>query len=392
MQKKLLALLFLACFQHSHAQWTTIPSPYGGNFWSIKFFDQNIGYMGGNTVIMKTVNGGDTWTSTPVSNFLLNCFSFPSATVGYYAASNNVIAKTTNQGVSWTNQNPNASPYTLSSVSFPAVDTGYAVGDAGVIRKTINGGTTWTTQSSGLTTDLNEVHFFSTTVGICVGDSGKIKRTTNGGATWTTIASGTTVNLYDIHFIDANVGFIAGGVGTVLKTLNGGVSWTSVPTGSTQWLYAICFKNALEGCAGGASGTMLKTSNGGVTWQLQTTGMSVQAINDIIYINNRFIAVADQGKIITDAPTLSVSRTEKEAPAIIIAPNPTADYFSIAWQGVTALSATVSVYNALGAVVKTASLSANNQQVDVSELSDGIYTVEVRSADFTSTNKLVVRR
>lgn len=390
MRKKLLALLLLASLQNGHAQWTTIPSPYAGNFWSIRFFDQNIGYIGGNTAILKTVNGGTSWTSTPVSNFLLNCFSFPSATVGYYAASNNVIAKTTNQGVSWTNQNPNADPFAMTSVSFPTVDTGFAVGDAGVIRKTTNGGTTWVAQTSGLTTDLNEVYFSTTSIGICVGDSGKIKRTTNGGATWTTISSGTTANLYDIHFIDANNGFIAGGVGTVLKTANGGLTWTPLTTGSTQWLYAICFKDAMVGCAGGANGTMLKTSNGGNTWQLQTTGMSVQAINDIVYINNRFIAVADQGKIITDAPSLAVSHNEKEAPSVVVSPNPTADYFAVTSQGGTGLPATVTVYDSAGALVKQAALG-QDQKIDVRDLSDGIYMVTVQSADFTVTEKLVVK-
>lgn len=176
MKKKLLLVLFLIVLQNSHAQWSKITSPYAGNLWTIKFFDQNNGYIGANTAILKTTDGGNTWTSKSITNFSINSFSFPSPTVGYYGRNNNIVAKTTDMGANWTNQNPNASPYAILSVSFPSVNTGYAVGGAGTIRKTIDGGTTWTSQTSGLTTGLQEVYFFDANNGICIGDSGKIKR------------------------------------------------------------------------------------------------------------------------------------------------------------------------------------------------------------------------
>src|SRR5687768_6104387 len=99
MKKLLCFLSFLFILTNINAQqWKPITSPYNGNLWAIKFFDQNTGYIGGNTAILKTTDGGNSWTSTPISVFSINNFSFPSATVGYYAANNNIVAKTTDKG------------------------------------------------------------------------------------------------------------------------------------------------------------------------------------------------------------------------------------------------------------------------------------------------------
>lgn len=392
MKIKLLLVLFLVVLQNSHAQWSNITSPYAGNFWAIKFFDQNNGYIGGNTAILKTTDGGNTWTSKPISNFLINSFSFPSATVGYYGCNNNIVAKTSDMGVTWTNQNPNASPYAILSVSFPTVSTGYAVGDAGIIRKTTDGGTTWKTQTSGLTTGLEEVHFFDVNTGICIGDGGKIKRTTNGGATWVTISSGTTQNLYDIYFVDSNTGFITGGTGTILKTINGGQTWTSLTSGTTNWLYTVCFKDALTGYAGGAKATLLKTIDGGVTWIAQSSGISsVKSLNDIVYINNRFIAVASQGEILTDVPTLGIDENIKEDAAIMY-PNPTSDSFSIDYHNDENLALNINIIDANGVIVKSKVLNDNQRTVNVKDLSNGVYIVEIKSDQFSTTKKLIIKK
>lgn len=393
MKHKICLLLSLLILQNINAQWRKITSPYAGNLWTIKFFDQNIGYIGGNTAILKTTDGGNTWTSASISNFSINSFSFPSSTVGYYACNNNIVAKTTDTGGSWTNQNPNASPYAFLSVSFPTVSTGYAVGDAGIIRKTIDGGTTWTSQNSGLTTGLEEVYFFDTNNGICIGKSGKIKRTTNGGSTWSTIASGTTENLYDIYFVDANTGFIAGGTGTILKTTNGGQSWAPLTSGTTSWLYAVCFKDASTGYAGGAQGTLLKTINGGVTWTAEASGIStVKALNDIIYINNKFIAVTTQGEIITDAPSLGIDEKSKEDAVFLVYPNPTSDSFSIDYQNDQNLSLNVNIIDIQGNIVKKAVLDDKQRIVNIKDLSIGVYIVEIKTDDFSVKKKLIIKK
>lgn len=393
MKNKISILLFLAIIQTTNAQWSNIPSPYGGNFWAIKFFDANNGYIGGNTAILKTTDGGDTWTSTSISNFMINSLAFPSATVGYYGANNNIVAKTTNKGVSWVNQNPNASPYRIIALSFPSVTVGYAVGDVGLIRKTIDGGTTWTTQTSGTSSGLEEVHFFDVNTGICVGQSGKIRRTTNGGASWSTISSGVTDNLYDIFFVDANTGFIAGANGKILKTINGGLSWSILTTGITGWFYSICFKNTLEGYAGGAQGILYKTVDGGTTWQSVVSGVSsVKEIQDIVYHNNRFIAVTTQGNIITDVNNLGVNDHTTNEAELIVYPNPASHVFTVDFTNTESGPVTVTISTINGAVVKSEVLQANQKKVNVADLSNGVYIVEIKTEKTSIRKKLIVKK
>jgi photosystem II stability/assembly factor-like uncharacterized protein len=395
MKKALTSMLMFSFLNITHAQWYQIPSPYAGNMWCIDFFDENVGYIGCNTAILKTVDGGNSWTSTNVSDFLVNGFAFPSGTVGYYGANNNVVRKTTNQGDTWTLQNPNVDPFGIMSLSFPDVSTGYAVGSAGVVRKTTNGGTTWTTQnaSAGLS-DLQEVHFFNTLEGLCIGEDGKIRRTTNGGTSWSLVSSGTSENLYDMFFVDASTGYISGANGTILKTTNGGQSWTAQTSGTTEWLYAICFKNALEGIAGASGGLILRTSNGGATWVQEEIGvfLGTMHINDLIYKNGRYIAVGDQGRMATDQPLVGIEEEEQAGPMITISPNPASDLITVNIRNAKERAFGFYIYNSVGELMMSGSMNSDQQRIDVGELPAGNHLVELRSDKATFRRKLVLER
>ncbi len=395
MKKILTSVLLFAMFTTTSGQWYQIPSPYPGNMWCIEFFDENIGCIGGNTAILKTIDGGNTWTSTNVSDFLVNGFAFPSGSVGYYGANNNVVRKTTNQGGTWTLQNPNADPFGILSLSFVDDNTGYAVGGAGVVRKTINGGATWTTQNASMgLSDIQEVHFFNALEGLCIAEDGKIRRTINGGSNWSLVSSGTTSNLYDMHFVDATTGYIVGGEGTILKTTNGGQSWTEQTSGTTEWLSSVCFKNALEGIAGASGGMILRTINGGATWVQEDIGVFVlsQNINDIIYKDGRYIAVGDQGKMATDQ-LVGIDELGLTAPVFAVSPNPASDLITVTALDRTKQASGYTIYNSLGEMVMSGPFNSPQRTIDVRRLPPGNYILQIRSADAVDyQQQLVVQR
>lgn len=387
MVKLLLTLTTTLLLLTANAQWTSIPSPYSGNLWCIKFFDQNVGYIGGNTAILKTTDGGLNWTSAAITDFSINNFAFTSATTGYYGANNNIVRKTTNQGTSWSMQNPNASPFPIMSLSFPNATNGWAVGNAGTVRKTTDGGNTWIVVNSGISTNLTEVHFIDLNVGIFIGENGFIRRTTNGLSSWGSVSSGTTSNLYDMYFVNSTTGFIAGGNGTILKTTNGGASWTALNSGTTQWLYAICFKDELEGYAGGANGTIVHTTDGGVTWQTDNSGIP-QAINDIAYVNNQFIAVTIQGKILTTG-TLNTEEIVADDLSFEIYPNPGSSKFTVSLDEQPQTSSFIHIYNLMGAKVHSEQIYAGETVIDIESLENGLYIVELLVGS-NSTKKHVI--
>ncbi len=90
-----------------------------------------------------------------------------------------LILRTTDGGITWTRQLAGTSP--LLGVSFVDADTGTAVGAEGTILHTTDGGATWTLQSSGTTVPLSGVTFVDANTGWAVGEGGTILHTTTGG-------------------------------------------------------------------------------------------------------------------------------------------------------------------------------------------------------------------
>ncbi|MBL1279111.1 MAG: T9SS type A sorting domain-containing protein [Fluviicola sp.] len=389
--KHVLTILFSSVLLFtSYSQWNQITSPYNGNLNTIEFIDQNIGYIGGNTAIMKTLDGGISWTSTSIADFSINCFSFPSSTTGYYGANNNIVRKTTNGGTTWALQNPNLSPYGVLAMSFPTVNDGYVVGQVGTLRKTTNGGTTWITVNTGITQDFNGVHFFDANVGLFIGDNGLIKRTSNGITSWSTVSSGTSNNLEDIFFIDNSTGFIVGEGGTILKTTNAGVNWTAQTSGTNQWLYAVCFKDALEGYAGGINGIMLHTVDGGTSWQAVSSSIPT-TIQDIKYNGSFFIGTATQGRLIsTYSATTSVDNLSSlEENDFVFFPNPTSKNVTLVFQELS--NHNIKFYSSYGTLVKSIDVFEEKSIISVEDLPNGIYFIEATVKNSIIRKKIVIQ-
>ena len=144
---------------------------------------------------------------------------------------NGTILRTTNGGTTWTSQSSGTTNF-LYSVSFIDANTGVAVGHDGTILRTTDGGANWLSQTSGTTISLVDVSFIDVNTGTVVGGGwdypnqyNVILRTTNGGTTWTSQSSGTTKILYGVSFTDANTGAAVGEWGTIIHTTNGGVTF-----------------------------------------------------------------------------------------------------------------------------------------------------------------------
>ncbi len=115
MKKIYISIWFSLISVITFSQWTwQNPLPQGNTLSSVYFCSANIGYAVGDVgTILKTINGGTTWTTLPC-------------------------------GIPY-------SPPHLASVYFTDANTGYAVGSGGVILKTNDGGTIWTNLSSNTT-------------------------------------------------------------------------------------------------------------------------------------------------------------------------------------------------------------------------------------------------
>lgn len=75
-----------------------------------------------------------------------------------------------------------------------------------------------------------------------------------------------------------------------------------------------------------------------------------------------------------------------------IFPNPTDNMFTITWEGAINKKLIVTIYNTLGAAVKSVLLQQNQQQIDVSDLSNGFYLVEFKSDNGHLVQKLAIEK
>lgn len=73
-------------------------------------------------------------------------------------------------------------------------------------------------------------------------------------------------------------------------------------------------------------------------------------------------------------------------------PNPASDIVILNINNTNHGALTLNVYNVFGALVKTESITQNQQQINVSGLNDGVYMLEIKSNSFTEKQKLIIQR
>lgn len=81
-----------------------------------------------------------------------------------------------------------------------------------------------------------------------------------------------------------------------------------------------------------------------------------------------------------------------ESTGFTIFPNPATDILFFNFGDKEIQNATVKTYNALGNLVKTDILTNNNNQINISELKNGIYLIITKSGDYSTQHKLLIQR
>ncbi|HPN35562.1 MAG TPA: FlgD immunoglobulin-like domain containing protein [bacterium] len=264
-------------------QFTTLPpsegwerkiSGFNREFRDLHFMDENTGVIVGDSLVIRTTDGGETWSSVYPGTAWINFRGvyFPSATVGYAFGSYDHVAKTTNSGATWSLLGTGSGHY-LNNGFFVTDLLGWVITDAGGITKTTDGGVTWTMQSSGTGRQLFGIHFVNADTGMVVGDR-IILRTTNGGANWTTVHTDSTGLFRNVTFVTPQLGIIVGDKPWILRTNDGGLTWSPITLSawSAQTIWDAKFYSEETVLAVGWMGTIYRSVDGGLTWEYQQSG------------------------------------------------------------------------------------------------------------------------
>jgi len=279
------AFIVLSSFINTQggAQWIQQTSGVNDNLYGVYFHDSTNGYAVGwgssaGAVALKTIDGGENWNSTILSNgaFVFS-ITFADTLHGFAAGCLNgeaagAVFKTANGGNNWS-YSTMGSTYGLYDVEFPTSQTGYACGWLGKIYKTTNGGSTWSMLNSSTSNVLRWMHFPNYTTGYIVGGTNwdnpnMLHKTTNSGNSWSMIHVFSGAVIGGIHFFNADTGVVCGGSSGefIKKTYDGGATWETKYSNSSGLFQSLQFSDDGIGYACGNGGRVIKSEDFGETW------------------------------------------------------------------------------------------------------------------------------
>lgn len=272
MKSKLLlvSVIFILtmCYTHTSAQqaWKRLGG-WGNSFTGIAWVNDEIGFIAGPQIILKTVDGGLSWfEQEPPTKTQMLGVDFFDENLGLIVGENGEIYRTVNGGNQWSLIRI-PSNVRLTKVSFLNQNRVYAVGDNGDVYRSTNGGLSWARQNIGINVDLKSLFFFNQDTGYIAASNGQILRTFNGGNNWSVQATGQTDAINDLHFVSSSTGYAVGNRGLVLKTIDAGQQWVRINSGTERDLLSVSFSrlNTNQGVFTGRNATLIRTVNGGLT-------------------------------------------------------------------------------------------------------------------------------
>jgi photosystem II stability/assembly factor-like uncharacterized protein len=255
-------------YSNDFATWEDKGFGEWNRLFSVCFLDSLVGYVGGEWVLLRTLDGGNTWEwlETGYPGWYRKVF-FLTKRKGW-ALNRDFVIATKDGGETWEplNLDPGLG---LRTLFFVNEQKGWVAGAEGLIMFTSDGGQSWNKQLVQTDAAFNELYFASENIGWAVGTSGNIFMTHDGGKNWIKQVSGTTEHLNDISFYSRNNGWIAGTNGTVLSTRD---RWNfQESNAATSVNYnSVYFTENGTGWIVGDQGMIMKTMNAGISWDTIT--------------------------------------------------------------------------------------------------------------------------
>ncbi|MBI2483505.1 hypothetical protein HYV74_05010 [Candidatus Uhrbacteria bacterium] len=295
-----------------------------GKFRRIVFLDDTTGFIVGATadgksgVILRTVDGGDSWVPVDLKRTrpltAADCAKSVCVAVGEQGA----VLRSRDSVRSWMALD---GPTRRSLRGIAMLDgdgkSMVAVGDGGTVLRSTDGGGTWKSVKSGTNKHLRSVVFVDASVGWAVGDAGTILLTIDGGTTWDVQDSGVSYGLADVWMRDRSWGWAVGERGTVLSTTDGGATWQKQNFGERRFLSGVTFLDERRGFIVGSSGGIWETRDAGVTWT-ETESDTEMTIRDVVCSESYFCHAAGDGGttllFVAGAPGEDVTQRQGELP------------------------------------------------------------------------------
>jgi photosystem II stability/assembly factor-like uncharacterized protein len=268
--------------------------------YGLHFFNGNTGVgtgviaSGNSECMLRTTNGATNWVITnsynggPILRYM-NDLYFVNSSDGFAAGTNGRILKTSDGGLTWTSISSGSIEW--KSIWFTSPMNGYVVGN-NTILKTTDGGSTW--QPTTVSGNLTSVSFGSPMVGFASG-GGVFYRTIDGGIIWTLMPEPFS-STGAVYAVNQDTVYLAADQGIAISR-DAGISWEKFTSITNSTINNILFTDETHGWACGNLGDVFKTVNGGgssapisyFTFNLDhQCGYSVIQLNNIGALSNSY--------------------------------------------------------------------------------------------------------
>ncbi|MBK7160086.1 MAG: hypothetical protein IPH77_16530 [Ignavibacteria bacterium] len=161
-------------------------SPYTSGYYALQFFDENTGWVCGDSArLLKTTNGGVNFISVNSnSQSYITDICFANQNTGWYSSGDKKIYKTINGGLNWFVPHSNTFNAGIGAVNFVNENRGICFTYDNKILLTLNGGNDWTEHSLPAGKYINYVYGTDALNFWAIGDYGFIYHTSDGGHSW----------------------------------------------------------------------------------------------------------------------------------------------------------------------------------------------------------------
>jgi photosystem II stability/assembly factor-like uncharacterized protein len=219
------------------------------------FNTDNILIAGSDSLLLRSTDTCQTWTSTATGFITQNAFgiTMTSPTNGF-AYGNLSLLKTTDGGSTWAQSGTYSNVYSCSAVN---IDTAF-FGLLSNFGYTLDGGASYATPMTA-TNIQRALHFFNGNEGVRVTHWGHIFTTSDRGTSWIQRIN-LSNDMFGLTFIDDTTGYCVGDNGYIYKSINRGVSWFQIESPTMRSLHAVWFTPDGTGYIVGNDGVILRKS------------------------------------------------------------------------------------------------------------------------------------
>ena len=394
--------------------WVRQVSPQTRHLYSAYFKDLNTGYIASYdwgvdscTVLLTTTDGGSNWKKKSIGRVRYpRKIVFVNQDTAFIAGDSGGILKTTDGGKNWKESFQHGNSY--SDMFFTSENTGYVIGQAGEISMTENCGKDWTALNSGSNKDLLSICFTDINTGFAVGSGGIILKTTNSGSRlkalqqpFYSLCPGGSAILQP-NFIGGTkpLSYVWDQIGTSstitvapVSTTNYLVTITDHEMDTIQVKLRVDANYAPTPVIGQHGDTLISNIEYGNLWYRNDTVVPDVYSNrfvtqksgvyySVIYNYSCFSGKSNVINLITGISDQSCDDK------IILYPNPvTSDLTLIFPQNYHHVDLTL--FDDKGKLIRKQTVSGNTAQLNISDLSHGIYFIQIDTDDQVTTKKII---